>query len=92
MALTYSEGKNKAALMLGRKEKILVFAPLLLYLGYLWHLAADASRPFLVKWLEGSFGLFVALVFCNILRRGLASGGDEDTGGDGGGGSSESGS
>lgn len=57
--------------MLTSKEKALVFFPLLLYLGYVYFLAFHSDRSFLLRWLDGSFALFVALVFSNILRRNL---------------------
>lgn len=59
--------------MTGR-QRLLLFSPLLLYLVYLWHLSGQEGKPFLVKWLEGCFGLFVALVFCNFLRQSLPPG------------------
>lgn len=60
------------------REKAAIFLPLLLYLGYVWHLVSQSSRPFLLRWLEGCFGLFLALVFCNILRRAVTPEGDGD--------------
>jgi len=57
--------------VLTSKEKALLFSPLVLYLGYVYYLAFHSARPFLLRWIDGSFGLFVALVFINILRRHL---------------------
>ena len=57
--------------VLTAREKGVLFLPLLLYLGYVYYLAFHSPRPFLLRWLDGSFGLFVALVFCNLIRRHL---------------------
>lgn len=54
--------------MSATREKVLLFTPLLLYLGYVYYLVFHSARPFLLRWLDGSFGLFVALIFSNILR------------------------
>ncbi len=63
------------------RGKLVIVLPLIAYLGYVLHLVAQSSRPFLLRWLEGCFGLFIALVFANILRRAVA--GDRDEGGQG---------
>ncbi len=53
------------------RDKLSVFIPLGIYLLYLLYLVFFNANPFLVRWLEGCFALFVALVFCNLLRKGL---------------------
>ena len=52
-------------------EKAYVFAPLIVFLLYAMYLLALSTKPFLVKWLEGCFSLFIALVFCNIIKKGV---------------------
>lgn len=53
------------------KEKISVLIPLGVYLFYLLYLVFFSDNPFLIRWLEGCFSFFVALVFCNLLRKGF---------------------
>jgi hypothetical protein len=65
-------------MMLTGKDKATIFSPLLAYLIYLYYLAFLSSRPFFFRWVEGCFGLFVALVFCNLIRRGLIDDGGEE--------------
>lgn len=65
-------------MMLTGKDKATIFSPLLAYLLYLSYLAFFSSRPFFFRWVEGCFGLFVALVFCNLIRRGLIEDGGEE--------------
>ncbi len=55
--------------ILTAKEKISVLIPLGVYLFYLLYLVFFSANPFLIRWLEGCFSLFVALVFCNLLRK-----------------------
>jgi len=59
------------------KEKLAIFLPLAGYLVYVLFLVFLSPRPFLLRWIEGSFGLFVALVFCNLIRRRMAAGSEE---------------
>lgn len=61
--------------MLSGKEKAVIFSPLLLFLLYVFFLIGLEERSFFLRWINGSFGLFAALVACNLLRRSLA--GDE---------------
>ena len=67
--------------MLTGKEKLLVFSPLALFLLYIIYLAGLDEKPFLLKWIDGSFGLFAALVACNLLRRAVV--GDKPADADG---------
>jgi hypothetical protein len=55
-----------------KNEKITIFLPLLGFLLYVLYLVFLSPRPFLLRWIEGCFSLFVALVFCNLLRRRFA--------------------
>jgi hypothetical protein len=48
-----------------------IASPLAFYAIYLMYLVFFDTDPFLVKWLEGSFALFLALVMCNIIRHRL---------------------
>ena len=74
--------------MLTGKEKALAFSPLALFLLYVIYLAGMAERPFLLRWIDGSFGFFAALVACNLLRRAVAGeeppprGGEDERGDD----------
>ena len=65
-----SNGEGQKS-VLSAKEKLSVFIPLGIYLLYLLYLVFFSANPFLIRWLEGCFALFVALVFCNLLRKGL---------------------
>ena len=58
--------------MLTGKEKAVIFSPLLLFLLYVFFLIGHEERSFFLRWIDGSFGLFAALVACNLLRRSLA--------------------
>lgn len=69
--------------MLSAKEKAAVFSPLIGYGAFLVYLVFFSSRPFLLRWLDGCFGFFVALVFCNLLRKGAVERYEEDPEGDG---------
>ena len=64
--------------MLSGKEKATVLSPLIAYGVFLAYLVFFSERPFLLRWLDGCFGFFVALVFCNILRRGAVEKHDEN--------------
>jgi hypothetical protein len=66
--------------MLTGKEKILVFSPLVLFLFYVIYLAGMSERPFLLRWIDGSFAFFAALVACNLLRRAVVGGEASDEG------------
>jgi hypothetical protein len=66
-------------MMLTGKDKATMLSPLLAYLLYLYYLAFVSSRPFFFRWVEGCFGLFVALVLCNLIRRGLLEDSGEET-------------
>ena len=57
--------------MLSAKEKAVIFSPLVLFLFYVLFLVGLEERSFLLRWIDGSFGLFAALVACNLLRRSL---------------------
>lgn len=59
-----------------RPTLIRILSPLLFYGIYLIYLVFFDTSPFLIKWLEGSFALFLALVMCNIIRHRLISPGD----------------
>ena len=59
------------------KEKLSVFLPLAIYLLYLLYLVFFSANPFLIRWLEGCFALFVALVFCNLFRKKLVDRAEE---------------
>jgi hypothetical protein len=65
------------------REKASVFLPLGIYLIYLLYLIFFSVNPFLIRWLEGCFALFVALVFCNLLRKGLVDRAEESQEGNG---------
>jgi hypothetical protein len=45
-----------------------VFSPLLFFVAHVVYLVAWSPDPFLKKWIEGSFTLFVSLVLCNVIR------------------------
>jgi len=55
-----------------KSEKTVIFLPLLGFLLYVLYLSLLSPKPFLLRWIEGCFSLFVALVFCNLLRRKFA--------------------
>ena len=55
-----------------KREKAVIFLPLLGFMLYVLYLAFLSPKPFLMRWIEGCFSLFVALVFCNLLRRKFA--------------------
>ena len=59
------------------REKASVFLPFGIYLIYLLYLIFFSANPFLIRWLEGCFAFFVALVFCNLLRKSLVDRADE---------------
>jgi hypothetical protein len=65
-----------------KKEKIIVFLPLGGFLAYVVYLAFLSPKPFLLRWVEGCFGLFVALVFCNLLRRSAVARSEREEGED----------
>ena len=44
------------------REKVLILLPLAGYLLYVLYLAFLSPRPFLLRWIDGCFGLFVAIV------------------------------
>ena len=69
-------------IVLSAKEQLSVFIPLGIYLLYLLYLVFFSANPFLIRWLEGCFALFVALVFCNLLRKGLVDRAEESQEGD----------
>lgn len=51
-----------------RSDLLKIFSPLILYAAYLVHLVLFRHEPFLLKWLDGCFSLFLALVLCNLIR------------------------
>lgn len=53
-----------------------ILSPLAIYAIYLIYLIFYDTSPFLIKWLEGSFAFFLALVMCNVIRNRLTSPGD----------------
>lgn len=59
------------------RERISVFTPLGIYFLYLLYLVFFSANPFLIRWLEGCFALFVALVFCNLFRKGFVDRAEE---------------
>ena len=63
--------------MLTTRERISVFTPLGIYFLYLLYLVFFSANPFLIRWLEGCFALFVALVFCNLFRKGFVDRAEE---------------
>jgi hypothetical protein len=63
--------------VLTAREILTVFIPLGVYLIYLLYLVFFSANPFLIRWLEGCFALFVALVFCNLFRKGLVDRAEE---------------
>ena len=63
--------------MLTAREKLSVFIPLGIYLLHLLYLVFFSANPFLIRWLEGCFALFVALVFCNLFRKGFVDRAEE---------------
>lgn len=56
-----------------------ILSPLIIYLFYVVYLIFFNTESFLTKWLNGSFALFLALVFCNVIRSRIAA---EDRGHD----------
>lgn len=54
-------------------DVLTIAIPLFAYVAYVLYLSFLSPAPFLIKWLEGCFGIFVALVFCNIIRRGIVT-------------------
>ena len=63
--------------MLTARGKLYVFNLLGIYLLYLLYLVFFSANPFLIRWLEGCFALFVALVFCNLFRKGFVDRAEE---------------
>ena len=59
------------------REKLAIFLPLAGYLVYVLFLVFLSPRPFLLRWIEGCFGLFAALVFCNLIKRRMMAGSEE---------------
>lgn len=60
------------------REKLTIFLPLAGYLVYVLFLVFLSSRPFLLRWIEGCFGLFAALVLCNLIKRRMTAGPEEE--------------
>lgn len=59
------------------REKLAIFLPLAGYLVYVLFLVFLSPRPFLLRWIEGCFGLFATLVFCNLIKRRMTAGSEE---------------
>ena len=59
------------------REKLVIFLPLAGYFVYVLFLVFLSPRPFLLRWIEGCFGLFAALVLCNLIRRRMTAGPEE---------------
>jgi len=53
---------------MNNRVKIKILSPLALFVVHLIYLVAWSPDPFLNKWIDGSFTLFIALVLCNVIR------------------------
>jgi uncharacterized MnhB-related membrane protein len=62
------------------QDRFRIFSPLLGFLAYCLYLVLLSPDPFLTKWINGSFALFLALILANVIRRSLSSRRDDDRG------------
>lgn len=71
--LTLSNHDTNRLNHMNNSELARVLSPIIFFLFHVIYLLAWSQDPFLVKWLEGSFTFFLALVLCNIIRARIAA-------------------
>ncbi len=65
---------------LSQQEKIVIFSPLLVFVLYVIYLTFMSGKPFFIRWIEGCFALFLALVISNLLKKRFMHSADMEAG------------
>jgi hypothetical protein len=60
-------------ILMNNADKFRILSPLVLFLLHVVYLTVWSPDPLLIKWIDGSFTFFLALVLCNIIRARIAT-------------------
>lgn len=62
--------------MLNKYQYLRIFSPFAFFAMQVVYLVTMSPDPFLIRWIEGCFGFFLALVLANVIRARIAGPGD----------------